>query len=115
MANALIKLGRAAEAMAYLPRVQRILSESLGPKHSDVGEVLDAIGDAQQALGKPVEAAAAYAQALDIELAAETPDPNLVAHRRFMLARALPARERTRARKLAEQARDGFDAQHADD
>jgi serine/threonine-protein kinase len=97
---------------AALPDYQRSLAifEAISPTHPFVGLSLVGIADCLEEIGRPEEAVPAGERGL--ALLKDTKDQVQLALARFILAKALWAAntDRPRARKLAEQAREGFKA-----
>jgi len=95
-----------------LPYYERALAifEAISPSHTYVGLSLVGIADCLEETGDPKRGVVAGERALT--LVETMKDPVQLALARFILAKALWAAnlERPRARKLAEQARDGFKA-----
>jgi tetratricopeptide (TPR) repeat protein/tRNA A-37 threonylcarbamoyl transferase component Bud32 len=95
-----------------LPYYERALAifEAISPSHGYVGLSLVGIADCLEETGDPKRGVIAGERALT--LVETMKDPVQLALARFILAKALWAAnlERPRARKLAEQARDGFKA-----
>ncbi len=95
-----------------LPYYQRALAifEKLSPTHPYVGLSLVGVADCLEETGDPKQGVIAGERAL--KLVETMKDPVQLALARFILAKALWAAnvDKPRARKLAEQARDGFKA-----
>ena len=111
MGNLMQEQGKSSEAMRYFRRALVIRQKALGPRHAEVAYPL--LGLAEIALEQR-DFDAAREQAEGAVAIREEGDvaPELLAEARFVLARALwPQRaERTRARALAQQARDALAA-----
>jgi tetratricopeptide (TPR) repeat protein len=103
-------LGRLQEALELFRQALAMWEAQLGPDHPSLGYPLTGIGAALWKLGRADEAVAPLERALRIREAHE-PDPPTVAETRLALARALwdSGRDRARARRLAEQAREAYD------
>jgi tetratricopeptide (TPR) repeat protein len=97
-------------AIQALQRAAAIAEKAHGPTHPDVAAALSALG-ALRAAAAPAEAIPLLDRALAIREAGEVP-PEALAETRFALARALrqARRDRERAGRLAEQARDAYAA-----
>jgi eukaryotic-like serine/threonine-protein kinase len=116
VARSLINLGNVAEgerdgvaALALHERALAISEKSLGPEHLQVALALYNIAQTQLLLGKPALAVVALERVLEIQ---EHGDgvPTDTADTRYLLAQALVASsgDRSRARALAESARESF-------
>ncbi len=119
VAYALVSLGQLAVAeqrvqdgIAHYREALAIFEASFGPASIQVGEALTGLGNASLADGRAAEAASLLARAVkNLESGAE---PGELAEARFALARALwdSGGDRVRARRLAEEARNGYVAVH---
>ena len=114
----LAALRRYPEAIGKFQEALRRWETQLGSEHRFLGYPLAGMGVAHWKAGQPAEAVASLERALRIREAHE-PDRATVAQTRFALARVLwdLARERPRARQLAEAAGAAYqrDPAHADD
>ncbi len=101
--------GRCDEAVDYLQRAVAIL-DRVSRAHPLVSRPLDNLGECLTALGKHDQAIATLERAVSIAEAGDS--PMSLAHNRFGLGMALWAgdRDRDRAVKLVERARDGYAA-----
>jgi eukaryotic-like serine/threonine-protein kinase len=106
-------LGEYQGAKLAFQRALAITENSLGKDHPDVAFALNGLGEALHALGDHRAAIDHLTRAVSIR-SAEGVAPNLLAHSRFALAKALwdaprpEGRDRPRAHTLANQARDQF-------
>jgi eukaryotic-like serine/threonine-protein kinase len=105
----LVALARLDEAIAAYRGALARFEPQLGPEHHFLGHPLTGLGLAHLAADRPAEALPPLERALRLREAHE-PDPILVADTRFALGRALwsAGADRSRARRLAEQARDAY-------
>lgn len=108
--------GRYREALPYYREALAIEEKTLGPDHPDVAEELVAIADMERRLGHPERALEPLERALKIVEAQEL-EPGAVARTRFALAQALwdAGGDRSRALRLADQAREDFLSQGEED
>jgi eukaryotic-like serine/threonine-protein kinase len=106
--DCLVAAGRPAEALAELERALALKQKTFGPAHPSLGRTRVVLGHALLRLERPAEALA------HLERVAPMPDQNRsdLADAQFFQAQALVAlrREPARARKLAEQALEGYRA-----
>ncbi|MEM9460849.1 MAG: serine/threonine-protein kinase, partial [Myxococcota bacterium] len=110
--------GKPDQAHRFQERALATWEAALGPEHPMLAYALSGLGDALLAQQESAQALVPLERALAI-LADQQVDPALLASTRFALARALwaaPAsqgRDRPRARRLAELARDGWPEDNA--
>jgi len=99
------RVGRARESLALNERALAIAEKTLGPKHAMTAYALNAIGSARADLKDPAGAIAPLERALSIRETVGAPSERT--RTRLNLAKALwmVGRERDRARRLGEQAR----------
>ncbi len=102
-------LGRYRDARGSFEKALIIWERELGLDNRNLAYALTGIGVSYIAAGDPASAVVPLQRAFNIREAHET-DPSRRAETRFALARALweSGRDRTRARLLAEQARDSY-------
>jgi tetratricopeptide (TPR) repeat protein len=107
------KLGKYDDALQLYQRALVNWEKAFGPGSLQVAHPLTGIGIALVGLAKPADAIPALERALANGTTSKSYSPAALARSRFALAQALwsapsPARDRPRARTLAEQARDGY-------
>jgi tetratricopeptide (TPR) repeat protein/predicted Ser/Thr protein kinase len=107
------KLGKYDDALQLYQRALVNWEKAFGPGSLQVAHPLTGIGIALVGLTKPADAIPALERALANGTTSKSYSPAALARSRFALAQALwsapsPARDRPRARTLAEQARDGY-------
>jgi len=107
--EALILLGRYAEAERPFAEAARITRQALGARHFEIAYPLFGLGRVMLAAGDPAKAVPLLEESLSIREDGE-PDPVRIADTRFVLARALwdSGRDRRRAIALATSANDTF-------
>ncbi len=110
----LVALGRLDEAAGAFRGALARWEAQLGSENPLLGHPLTGLGMAHLTAGRATEAIPPLERALRLRDAHE-PDPALVAETQFALARALwdAGTDRTRARRLAEQARDTYSRDRA--
>jgi eukaryotic-like serine/threonine-protein kinase len=108
--EALSALGRFPDAHASFDRALKIWEQELGSDNLDLSYGLTGLGTTYLTEGKPVDAIAPLERAFGIRSMMET-EPSRRADTTFALARALwdSKRDRTRAVKLARQARSDYE------
>ena len=101
--------GELAKAREYFEESARIYEAALGPDHPDLAHALAGLGQATLESGDAGAAIEPLERALVLREAGPA-EASRLANTRFVLARALweTHRDRTRARELAEQAREAF-------
>jgi eukaryotic-like serine/threonine-protein kinase len=102
-------LGRSRDARASFEKARIIWERELGLENRNLAYALTGIGLSYLSEADPLNAISPLERAFKIREAQET-DPSRRAETRFALARALweSARDRPRARALAEEAREGY-------
>jgi eukaryotic-like serine/threonine-protein kinase len=107
LAVSLMALKRYDEAIAAYREAVEAYDTAYPGGHPEAAMMLTGIGEIELARGDPQQAIAPLERAERLASAAEGADPYVLAETRFLLARALwetaPARDRKRARALAEQ------------